>query len=94
VNRFPERFSQRAIPLPDNILSPDELRLLDLAYRWAPFGGPPPEDIFVELGMDSRTFWRNLETAVRQAPRDQLSDDRRKTLRTLYGDVKEVAPMT
>lgn len=39
--------------------------VLDLAILWAPIGGPPPERIRSEFGIDVAEYRRHLATAIR-----------------------------
>lgn len=43
-------------------------RIVDFAVRWAPYGGPPAEDILVEFGMSSRRFYQQLKDIVLGCP--------------------------
>lgn len=34
--------------------------ILEFARRWMPYGGPPPDEIWVEFGMNSRRYEQHL----------------------------------
>ncbi|WP_179274797.1 MULTISPECIES: DUF3263 domain-containing protein [unclassified Rhodococcus (in: high G+C Gram-positive bacteria)] len=43
------------------ILSVEELRMLELARRWAPFGGADTTDIYVEFGLSRTQFYDRIQ---------------------------------
>lgn len=45
-------------------LSADQLRMLDFAIRWLPFGGGSPGDIFLEFGLSEKKFYDRLLTLI------------------------------
>lgn len=59
---------------------------LQLALRWAPFGGPPSEEIFLGLGITDAQYWRWLKLAVDRAPCTVLNDHQRAMILNLIRD--------
>ncbi|MHA4854288.1 hypothetical protein L1080_032830 [Rhodococcus sp. MSC1_016] len=56
----------------------EELEILRFAEIWAPFGGPPPDEIFQRFGMKKDRFTQRLWESVEKlrcgpAVRDQLA---------------------
>ncbi|RYH71196.1 MAG: hypothetical protein EON54_00025 [Alcaligenaceae bacterium] len=56
----------------------EELEILRFAEIWAPFGGPPPDEIFQRFGMTKHRFNQRLWESVEKlrcgrAVRDQLA---------------------
>ncbi|MFE7417617.1 DUF3263 domain-containing protein [Rhodococcus sp. NPDC057529] len=64
--------------------------ILEFACRWLPYGGPPPDEIWIGFGMTTPRFDRRLSkilesVAAREVPaevrarlRDQLSERARR----------------
>ena len=42
----------------------EDERVLDLAVNWLPFGGPPPEEIWVQFGVDPSRFWQRVQRVL------------------------------
>jgi hypothetical protein len=71
--RFHERPEQRQPPVTDFdgtskpvVIPPNEAaRILELARRWAPYGGPPDDDIFVQFGLTRAEFMNRLDNLMR-----------------------------
>jgi hypothetical protein len=49
--------------------------LIEYALRWAPFGGPHDDDLLVEFGMTSRTYYNRLARALRVRPSVEGGED-------------------
>ena len=45
-------------------MTKDRQRYIDLAVRWAPFGGPRDEDIFVNFGVRPRLYFQRVHRMV------------------------------
>ncbi|PBC54764.1 hypothetical protein [Rhodococcus sp. ACPA1] len=54
--------------------------LINFALRWAPFGGPHDDDLLVEFGMTSRTYYNRLARALRVRPASEVGEDMHRTL--------------
>lgn len=50
----------------DQLLSPEQQRLLEFAIRWLPFGGGSPGDIFLEFGLSEKKYYDRLLTLITQ----------------------------
>ncbi len=48
--------------------------MVDLETRWAPFGGPDPEEIFVRFGMSPERYRQRLQM-IRKHTMQQASDE-------------------
>ncbi len=49
------------------VISPKEAaRILELARRWAPYGGPPDDDIFIQFGLTRVEFMNRLAGLTRR----------------------------
>ncbi|AII08245.1 MULTISPECIES: hypothetical protein [Rhodococcus] len=57
--------------------------LIDFALRWAPFGGPNDDDLLVEFGMTSRTYYNRLARALRVRPPAEVGEDIHRALLAL-----------
>lgn len=42
-------------------MSTEERRIIEYALLWAPFGGPPADELFVYLGMSPNRFLERLD---------------------------------
>lgn len=47
-------------PDPSNTLSSEERRMLELARRWAPYGGVRSSDVLIEYGMSKTQFYTRV----------------------------------
>lgn len=65
------------MPPPDP--STDDTPLLDLALRWLPFGGPSPEDVFLQFGISAPRYWQRVAHAV-ESGTTPISDEQRAAL--------------
>lgn len=45
--------------------------LVDFALMWAPYGGSPPEDLFVTFGVTSKAFVEMVESILTTSDSDQ-----------------------
>ncbi|KAF0957883.1 hypothetical protein MLGJGCBP_03948 [Rhodococcus sp. T7] len=54
--------------------------VLAFARVWAPYGGPSPEDIFVEFGISRVSFYRRVQSRLRALPPVPLSDTEKRRL--------------
>ena len=57
--------------------------LITYARRWAPFGGPSSDDLLVEFGMTSRTYYNRLARVLRTRPATEIGEDIRHQLLAL-----------
>lgn len=49
------------------VITPNEAaRILELARRWAPYGGPPDDDIFIQFGLTRVEFMNRLANLTRR----------------------------
>jgi hypothetical protein len=48
--------------------------MVDFAVMWEPFGGAPPEDVFVKFGVPLAEYKRRLLTRLSSADRAELMD--------------------
>ncbi|MFF1946317.1 DUF3263 domain-containing protein [Rhodococcus qingshengii] len=42
----------------------EDRHLLDFARKWAPYGGPSADEIFVNFGMSNDRYWQRLREAL------------------------------
>jgi hypothetical protein len=54
--------------------------VLAFARVWAPYGGPSPEDIFVEFGISRTSFYRRVQSRLRALPPVPISDTEKRRL--------------
>ncbi|BAH48772.1 hypothetical protein ROP_05250 [Rhodococcus opacus B4] len=54
--------------------------LIDFGLRWAPFGGPCDDDLLVEFGMTSGTYYNRLARALRMRPAVQGGEAAHRSL--------------
>lgn len=48
--------------------SNEEIRALEFAKRWYPYGGGDSEDIMTTFGLDDRTFYTRVHLMLRRHP--------------------------
>lgn len=53
-------------PKPVVIPPKEAARILELARRWAPYGGPPDDDIFIQFGLTRVEFMNRLANLTRR----------------------------
>ena len=63
--------------------SSDDIAILNLARRWAPYGRVPTGEIWVTFGMDSAQFYANLTRILGTITARELSPDQRHSLEQL-----------
>ena len=61
-------------------MKPLDDALLAFARVWAPYGGPSPDDIFVEFGISRRSFYRRVQSRLRALPPVPISDTEKRRL--------------
>ncbi|EKT79082.1 hypothetical protein WSS_A29379 [Rhodococcus opacus M213] len=65
-------------------LSTEQEDFLNFARMWAPFGGPPREELFVRFGMPPSRFVERLRQIL-----DELG-----SFRTEYADLERAYPLS
>lgn len=60
--------------------SVDNDAVLAFARVWAPYGGPSPDDIFVEFGISRASFYRRVQSRLRALPPVPISETERHRL--------------
>ena len=58
-----------------------DTEILEFAHRWLPYGGPPPDEIWVEFGMHTRRYEQHLLTMLDTVASRNLPPNDRATLR-------------
>ncbi|PBC48373.1 hypothetical protein CJ179_16170 [Rhodococcus sp. ACS1] len=56
--------------------------ILEFACRWLPYGGPPPDEIWIGFGMTTPGFDRRLSTILESVAAGEVPADVRARLRT------------
>jgi hypothetical protein len=62
-------------------LSKFDAAILEFARRWLPYGGPPPDEIWVEFGMSTRRYEQHLLTMLDTVTSRNIPSNDRATLR-------------
>ena len=65
--------------------------MVDFALRWWPFGGPRPDDIWVEFGISMLTFAQRIDEFLKGAQAADLSLPERNALRKIVAVVERSA---
>ncbi|WP_137872977.1 hypothetical protein [Rhodococcus sp. Q] len=68
-------------------LCPTDGAVVTFAVKWAPFGGPSPEDLLVTFGVSRAKFVSMLRAAL--APRDSDVHQAREMKRKLFTELAE-----
>ncbi|MEU2005099.1 hypothetical protein ACH47B_28835 [Rhodococcus sp. NPDC019627] len=55
--------------------------MIEYSSRWLPYGGPPPEDIFVEFGLTPGQFAHRVFEALDGYPTLELPEGQKRELR-------------
>lgn len=65
---------------------PEDLEILDFAYRWVAFGGPPSAEIFIAFGIRTQVFWYRTKKALKRVPEQEYCPVRRNELAALVAE--------